>query len=69
MDYMCSKFGVDSSSRFPFRARTSHTETKSQTSLIILTSLAVADATITRNKLILVMDCINVKKLSFYNNV
>jgi len=32
MDYICSNFGVGSSSRFPFRART-HRDTKSQTQL------------------------------------
>jgi len=44
MDYKCTKFDVDSYSRFPFKARTAdrraqrpmHTQSRSQTPLIIL---------------------------------
>jgi len=44
MDYMCIKFGVDSSSHFPFRADRqtdthAHTHVKSQTQLITLPRL------------------------------
>jgi len=31
MHYMCTKFGVDSSSRFPFRSRTRRRQTDRQT--------------------------------------
>jgi len=31
MDYMCTRFGVDSSSRFLFRTRTTNKQTNKQT--------------------------------------